>query len=190
MLNLEDLNISYLIVSPESQNNTQEHNKVCCDKLCSILYSKDYTIIPIKGYYNGVFENSYIAYSNETNDDLRKDAIFLMGELFQDSLIIKYKNEKSPKRVNSNGSEKLLKPVIYQLDESSKTFIYNGLSFSFIDQKRYQYLSNKSEIKTGMIVEFNNNTSWVEKRVVNLDDEYEKMYKLLMRYGKLRTCID
>jgi len=189
MFNLEDRNISYLIISPEKKSNSIKENKVSCDKACSILYSKDYTVIPITGYRNGTHGNSFIAISNDENNALRKDAIYLLDELYQDSLIVKYKNESLPKKISYDGSEKLVKPVIYELNESDTTYVYNGLSFSFIEQRRYKFLSNKSELRKGMIVEFLNNEKWVEKQIADIDTEYDKMYKLLMRYGKLRTCI-
>jgi hypothetical protein len=77
---------------------------------------------------------------------------------------------------------------IYDSNINNKTYIYNGLSFTFNDKKRYHFLNYKDELKNGMIVEFFNNDKWIERKIVNIDIEYEKMYKLLIKYNKLRVC--
>jgi hypothetical protein len=41
-----------------------------------------------------------------------------------------------------------------------------------------------------MIVEFYNNDQWIEKVVENIDVEYERLYKLLIKYNKLRVCME
>ena len=42
------------------------------------------------------------------------------------------------------------------------------------------------ELKNGMIIEYFNNNKWNELPVNNLDTQYDKMFKLLMKYDKLR----
>lgn len=190
MLNLEDKNIAYLIISPEKEDKSLMDNKNSCDKLQTILYSKGYTIIPVTGYYHGNYEKSFIAVSIDDNDTIRKDAIFLLDEFQQDSVIVKYKGESSPVKILSNGSEKLLSLSIYSDNSDNKTYLYNGFSFSFNERKRYKFLSDKSQLRVGMVIEFLNNDKWIEKEVINLELEYERMYKLLIKYGKLRTAID
>jgi|GEM_PF-3720472 len=186
MFNLSDINLSYILVSPENSENLEE-NKFLCTKLCNILYSKNYVVIPIKEYYNNVYKNSFIAIK-ENNDLIRKDAIYLIEELSQDYIIIKYKGESIAKKLLNDGSEKLLDIVIYESESNVKKYLYDGLSFSFLDQKRYQIINNKSQLKKGMIVEFFNNDKWIEKEINDIDIEYEKMYKLLIKYNKLRVC--
>lgn len=185
MFNLHGKNTSYIIVSPENSSDS-EIDRINCEKVYSILYSKDYSVIPIKGYFNGQFENSFIGISNDCNNVLRKDAIFLLEELSNKNMIIKYHNEEYPKMIFSDGSEVILNASIYEINENYKTYIYNGLSFSFTPQKRYRYLSNRLELKNDMIVEYFNNDNWVEKKILNVEIEYNNMYKLLMQYGKLR----
>lgn len=189
MFNLTDKNISYLLISPEKNSNSVDENKIVCDKLCTLLYSRNYIIIPIMGYYEGQKENSFIAIQNDTNE-IRTDAIYLIEEFDQESIIVKYKDEVSAKRILSDGSESLLEVSIYESESKGKTYIYNGVSFSFLEQKRYQLLTDKSQLRKGMVIEFFNNNRWVEKRIDNIDVEYDKMYKLLMRYSKLRICTD
>jgi len=189
MFNLTDKNISYLLVSPEKMSNSIEENKIVCDKLCTLLYSRNYIVIPIIGHYDGRIENSFIGIQN-SNNEVRKDAIYLIEEFDQDSIIVKYKDETSAKKILNDGSERLLEISIYESESSVKSYIYNGVSFSFLDQKRYQILTEKSQLKKGMVVEFFSNDRWIEKKVDNIDIEYEKMYKLLMRYSKLRICTE
>ena len=38
-----------------------------------------------------------------------------------------------------------------------------------------------------MIVEYFNNNQWSEKVVENPNDEWERMYKLLLKYDKVRV---
>lgn len=182
MLNLFEKNLSYLIVSPDG-------NPVIFERICTILYSRDYTIIPIKSWYRQQYGQAFIAFSLTNSNSLREDAIYLMDDFFQNSVIVKYKNEESPKIIHRDGSERLLETKIYS-DTDSKIYIYNGVSFSFTEQKRYNLLNNKDQIKKGMIVEYFNNNKWNKKEVVDVETEYEKMYKLLIKYQKLRVALD
>lgn len=190
MFNLEGKNISYILISPEKQDKSLLDNKNACEKLQTILYAKGYTLLPVTGYYQGNYERSFIAISADDNDTVRKDAIFLIDEFDQDSVIVKYKGEDSPVKILNNGSEKLLSLSIYGDNSDNKTYLHNGLSFTFLERKRYQFLTDKSQLRVGMMVEFLNNDKWIEKKVINLDLEYEKLYKLLIKYGKLRTEIN
>lgn len=188
MFNLSDPNIGYIIISSQNDLTPNADIKYRSDKLANILYAKQYTLIPVTGYYDQRYEKSYIAVNVEDNDRLRNDAIYLMDEFDQDSVIVKYLNETSAKKILSDGSELPLGIAIYDSDLKNKTYIYNGVSFSFIEQKRYYFPKEKKELKPGMIVEFFNNNKWNSKQIVNLDTEYDKMYKLLMKYEKLRIC--
>ena len=179
MINLNDENISYILASSESQLES--------NKLCNILYSKGYSIISITGYQNGVYDKSYIAISESDNDQLRMDAIYLNEEFQKKYTLVKYKNENTAKRVNQDGSENLMDILLYESDNSNKIYICDGISFSFKEKQRYFFPSSKSQLKSGMIVEFFNNEKWKERIILNLENEYDKMYKLLMKYNKLRV---
>lgn len=186
MLNLLDKNIAYLLISPEKTTNTQLENHVNCERLCSILYSKGFTILPIQGYYNQRYEKSFLAFTDDNNDDLRFESIYLMDMFQQDSIIVKYRGEDFASKVFNDGSEKTLSLAIYDSEGKDKSYLYNGLSFTFLENKKYFFPNKKEDIKNGMIVEYFNNNKWNQKKVTNVEMEYEKMFKLLMKYEKLR----
>ena len=54
------------------------------DDMVSVLYAKNYQIIPIQGYYQGQYEDCVIAFSNIDNDELRKDLVFLLNHFHQE----------------------------------------------------------------------------------------------------------
>lgn len=185
MFNLQDSNISYLIITPSTDSFNE---KFLCEKLSNILYGKDYTVIQISGYQNQKYEKSFFAICPDDNDRLRNDALYLINEFNQDSIIIKYRDEIDAKKILSNGSELLLGLSIYESEPKNKIYIHNGISFSFTEQKRYIFPKSKEELKSGMIVEFFNNNKWIQKKITDIDSEYDKMYKLLIKYEKLRVC--
>lgn len=176
MLNLKDSKISYLLVEDSSD-------------LTSYLYSRDYFLLEIKGYYQGQFENSILAFTGISNDELRSDAIHLINYFNQSNIIVKYREETTAKRINENGSEQPLGILLYNTDSEKKSYIYDGLSFSFIEQQLYYFPKKKEDFKSGMIVECFSNNKWVEKRVVDPETEFAKMYNLLMKYNKIRIPV-
>ena len=56
-MNLQGQNISYVILSSDR-----------LDDMISILYAKEYQVIPIKGYYRGQYEDSVMAFGMVVND--------------------------------------------------------------------------------------------------------------------------
>ena len=186
MFNLSDPNISYLIISPEKDFLQSFENNLSCERICSILYSKDYTIIPIKSYFEGKYDKSFIAINSGDNDDLRMDSIYLMDNFGTDSVIAKYSKEVNPSRIDKNGSEKPMILTVYDSNLENKSYLFNGISFSFSEQKRYFFPKKKDDLKSGMIIEYFNNNRWVPKQVSNVDTEFERMYKLLIKYEKVR----
>ena len=178
MLNLKDPNISYILISSDNINN-----------LTSYLYSREYYLLDIKGYCHEKFENSLIAFSEMSNNDLRKDAIHIMTYFGQENLIIKYKDEVNPKRIYENGSEQPLGIIMYNTDIEKISYIYEGVSFSFVEQQLYYFPKKSYDFKTGMVVECFSNNKWVEKKVVNPELEFNKMYNLLMKYNKIRIPV-
>ena len=188
MFNLSDPNISYMLISPEKGDNLPSGNNLNCERVCNILYSKDYTIIPVTGYCEGKYEKSFIAVCpSDDNDSLRFDAIYLMDKFDQNDVIVKYKGDNAATKVESNGSEKPMSVAIYDSNLKNKTYLYNGVSFSFVEKKRYFFPKKKEDLKSGMIVEYFNNNKWIEKQIFNVDNEYEKMFKLLIKYEKIRV---
>ena len=156
--------------------------------MLSILYAKNYQVLPIQGYYNDKFENSAMAFSTGDNDELRKDLIFLLNQFHQDCGIIKYFGETGAKKVFKDGSEKPLGIVLYNTDSDNISYLYNGLSFSFVEQTRYWKPTKKEDFKIGMIVEYLNNKNWIKKEVKNPDDEFKNLYQLMIKYDKIRVA--
>jgi len=159
------------------------------DDMISILYAKEYQILPLQGYYQGQYENSAMAFSSVDNDELRKDLIFLLNHFHQDCGIIKYIGEKNAKKVFRDGSEKPLGITLYNTDSENISYLYNGLSFSFVEQTRYWKPNKKEDFKVGMIVEYLSNNKWYQKKVENPKQEWDDMYKLLSKYDKLRVAV-
>jgi hypothetical protein len=157
------------------------------DDMISILYAKDYQIIPLRGYYQGQYEDSAMALSSIDNDELRKDLIFLLNQFHQDCGIIKYIGETNAKKVFRDGSEKPMGITLYNTDSENISYLYNGLSFSFVEQVRYWKPTKIEDFRVGMIVEYLNNNKWYQKKVENPKQEWDDMYKLLSKYDKLRV---
>ena len=176
MNGLKEINTSYIII---------ESNRI--DAIMSFLYAKEYKILQIQGYFEGVFDDAIIAYGKTDNDDLRRDSLFILDSFHCDSAVIKYIGESDIKKVYKDGTETLLEAILYNTDSNFKTYIYEGLSFSFTNKTRYWKPTKKEDFKVGMIVEYLSNNKWYEKIVKNPTDEWEKMYKLMSKYEKLRV---
>lgn len=174
---LKDPKVSYLLSSSERMDN-----------LISYLYSRDYRLLDIKGYYDNVFDDCVFAFSNLTNDELRTDALRILEGSHQESLIIKYRDDINAKRIFKDGQEIPLSVILYNTDSNNKSYIHDGVSFSFVEGKNYSFPKGRKDFKNGMIVELFSNKKWVEKKVIDVDSEYEKMYNLLIKYNKIRIA--
>jgi hypothetical protein len=104
-------------------------------------------------------------------------------------IIVKYSKEDSPKRISNSGEEHPLGIIVYNTDSEKKSYIYEGVSFSFIEQQLYYFPSKKEDFKKGMLVEFLNNNNWIQKRVNDPESEYNNMYSLLIKYNKIRIPV-
>lgn len=175
MISLDQATSSYMIISAD-------------DSIESTLYGRDYSIIPIKEFFQGTYGDSLISYGRVDNDNLRQDTLFLLNRFNKESAIIKYLGESVIRKIFKDGSEVQVDLTMYSTDFDKISYLYNGYSFSFTEKKRYFFPTKKEEIKIGMIVEFFNNNKWVEKKVSNPELEYDKLYKLLMKYNKLRIA--
>jgi hypothetical protein len=176
MLGLEQPNTSYMLIS--SSDNL--------DQIISVLYAKNYQVLPIKGYFEGVFEDSIMAFGRVENDDLRNDALFILGHFNEKTTIVKYLGESEAKKVFFNGSEEPMEIVMFNTNESNKSYIHSGISFSFVEKTRYWKPKSQDDLKIGMIIEYQNNNKWCERIVRNPNEEWEKLYKLLTKYDKVR----
>ena len=173
-MNLENTEISYLLISSDK-----------LDDIISVLYSRDYQMLEMKKYTDGVYNDSILAYGIIDNDTLRKDIILILDKFDVQSVIIKYKGDKKPRRLMNNGFEKPLSVTKYNEDCNS-SYIYKGMSFSFFEEKRYWIPKKKDDFRVGMIVEYFSNNTWNEKLVENPNDEWDRMYKLMLKYDKIR----
>ena len=176
MLDLKSPQISFLLLSSDSA-------------LSSYLYSRDYYIIDIKEYYEGKFEDSILAFTSIESNELRRDSIHIMEHFGQECAIIKYKDDSSPKKIFRDGQERPMDVILYNTDSNNRSYILNGLSFSFVDEQQYYIPRKKDDFKVGMIVELFSNNKWIEKKVHNPEIEFEKMYALLMKYNKIRIPV-
>lgn len=177
MIDLSNPQLSFILLSSDN-----------LDDMMSILWAKNYHIIPIQGYYQEQYENSALAFSDIDNDELRKDFIFLLNHLNQNCGIIKYKEETGAKKIFNDGSEKPLGIVLYNTDADNISYLYNGVSFSFVEQTRYWIPKTKEDFKVGMVVEYFNNKNWIKKEVKNPEDEWINLYQLLIKYDKIRVA--
>jgi hypothetical protein len=190
MFNLTDPSISFILISPEIKGYSHLDNNLNCERLCSVFYSKDYTVVPLQGYHKKSFEKSFLGLSPATNnDEIRSDVLHILEFLDIKSAIIKYLGEKDPIKIDKNGQETLLSFSVYESGEESKIYIHNGVSFSFKEQKRYFFPKKKADLKQGMDVEYFNNNKWNSKKIVHLEQEFDKMYNLLIKYEKLRVAM-
>lgn len=178
MLDLKNPQISFLLLT--------SHN---IGALSSYLYSRDYYILEIKEYYDGKFEDSILAFTSIESNELRRDTIHIMEHFSQECAIIKYKDDHSIKKILKDGVERSMDVILYNTDSNNRSYIYNGLSFSFIEQQQYFIPKKKDDFKVGMIVELFSNNKWIEKKVHNPETEFDKMYALLMKYNKIRIPV-
>jgi hypothetical protein len=178
MLDLKNPKISYILVSSGDIRS-----------LTSYLYSREYYLLDIKGYYEGKFEDSLLAFTEMKSDDLKKDCLHIMEHFDQDCVIIKYKDENSAKKLFRDGQEKPLGILLYNTDSNNKSYIHDGLSFSFVEQQLYYFPTKKEDFKSGMVIECYSNNKWVEKCVQNPELEFEKIYALMMKYNKIRIAV-
>jgi hypothetical protein len=173
-MNLENTKISYLLISSDKLND-----------IISVLYSRDYQILEMKNYESGSFNDSILAYGTIDNDLLRNDIVFLLDKFNIEYVIAKYKGETKPRKIFNIGSEKILSVTKYN-ENSESSYIYKGMSFSFFEEKRYWIPKQKEDFRVGMIVEYFNNNQWNEKLVENPNEEWDNIYKLMLKYNKIR----
>jgi hypothetical protein len=178
MLDLKNPQISYILVSAES-----------IVALTSYLYSRDYHLLDIKGYYDGKFEDSVMAFTNLSPDEIRQDCLHIMDHFDQDCVILKYKDQTSAVKIFRDGQERPMGILLYNTDSNNKSYIHDGLSFSFVEQQLYYFPKKKEDFKSGMIIECFSNNNWQERIIYNVDTEFDKMYKLLMKYNKIRIPV-
>ncbi len=176
-MNLIDKSSSYMLISSDK-----------IDDITSVLWSRNFSIIDIKSHKNGLKEDCIIAYPNKIdNNSIREDSIFLMDRFFEKDIIVKYSGEDHFTKISTDGSEDLLEMILYDTDYENRTsYLYEGLSFSFKEKIRYSKPKSKDDLKIGMIVEYHNKGKWVGYEIKNPQEDYDKLFKLLIKYDKVR----
>jgi hypothetical protein len=160
------------------------------DDVMSVLWAKDYKVIPIQNYYKGVYENSIISYlPSADNSELKTEVSFLMKHFKLENVIVKYLNETDAKRISNNGNIKPLDISMYNNDFENKSYLLNGISFSFLEKKQYWKPKTKDDLKVDMVVEYNNKGKWYSKIVKNPSDDYDRFLKLFIKHEKVRVAI-
>lgn len=173
-MDLEGRDMSYIIASSDNIN-----------QLVSYLYAKDYTIVEISGYYNDKFENSIICWG-QSNEDIIRDSRMIINEFNQESVIFKLSGDTNAKKM-SNDKTKDLGVVMYNTDSKNRSYIHNGISFSFVEKMDYKFPKTKSDLKNGMVVEcYSNSGDWIKRTIRDLDSEYPKVYDTLSKYNRVR----
>lgn len=178
MLNLNDVNVSYFIMSSKQIDATK-----------TLLWAKEWEVIPLKGYYEGVLEDSVLAYKDCSNEELKEEATFMLKTFKEDSCIIKYKGKKNPNKLDYIGKESDLSEAFFNQESPNKSYLYNGVFFSFNEVKSYKIIESKEELKNGIIVEYFDNKNWKQKIINNKESEWEDFFKLMVKYNKVRIAI-
>jgi len=186
-MNLDNVKAYYILISAYSNQQDDYTNRIMSSNLEDALYLMDYKLYKLG---NGTNRIAYIAHkesvTEEDNNDLRYDAIELMDKFYQNSVIVKYYNEKKPKRILQDGSERPVRITNFNGDMNN-SFYSEGASFSFVDEQEYFTPNKPTDIKEGMIVEVkNNHNEWIPREVINSEREWEKMYKILVKYNRIR----
>ena len=91
MFNLSDINLSFMMLSPEHPMFSTLENNHRNNTFLNMLYSMNYSIFPVYAYDKGTHEKNYLAVCSEDNDKLREEAIFMMNQFGKNEIIIKYK---------------------------------------------------------------------------------------------------
>ncbi|CAG7581308.1 MAG: hypothetical protein SLAVMIC_00778 [uncultured marine phage] len=189
-MKLNEKSAYYMIVSGTHPMQDEYTNRVFTSKLEDALYLKEYKIVKLGNGHDNISFLAYKENAEDNNNELRYDAIELMDSFYQDSVIVKYYNESKVKRILKDGSERTVGLSNYNGD-TDNSYFNEGFSFSFVDQEEFFIPKKSSDIKVGMIVEIKNNKNqWTPKEVVNPEKEWNKMYHLLVKYGRIRCLKD
>lgn len=156
----------------------------------SYLYAKGYSVDQLSVYVapNELYD-AYICTSEclDSDDDyVRKSALEFIEDEIITECIIHYKNY-GVIRLRTDGYEEPTLCSVYNLTTTYPIYIKDSISYSFPKSDRYINITDRSQLRVGMLVELFNNGEWVEKFVSNIDEEYEKIYKLFIKYNKIRT---
>lgn len=170
------LNDNYIIVP----------NNIHINEQINYLSVKDYNIIYIDERRGDMLYTSLFCVKNNiTDDELKADAMFIINSMDADKLIIKYNNDKNANELVKNNEYPLI--ILNNYDINAYNYIINGNYISFRRSKQYWIPEKKEDFTKGMILEYFNNNKWNIQKVNDPEKEYDDMYKLLLKYKKLRV---
>lgn len=175
MLDFENSNASFLICPNFS------------DDVMSYLYSKSYSIFPVRKVEGDKVTENYICINTSDNISLLSDSSKLINDLNVGSVIIKYFEDVNIYEILRDN--KRLVEVKYYSEGNEAKYLHDKYVFSFISKKTYSFPKDISDFREGMIVECLSNDNWIKKSINNVSLEYDKIYKLLIKYNKVRIPI-
>lgn len=189
-MDLLNENVYFIIASAYSEKNDDYTNSLLTSQLEDRLYRNEFTLIPFTKKGGG---KSFLAFKENAtnNNELRYEAIEINDTYYQDSVYVKYYGECVIKKVLKSGSEINTKLTNYNDLEEETTFYNENYAFSLIDLQSYFKPQSKKDFKEGMVVEILNNKGyWIPREVDNVQEEWDNMYKLLIKYGRVRILND
>ncbi len=181
LIDLLENNISYILI---------ECNQLYLDKLSNVLYSNDYTLLNLTSYSNNQYRKNILAITSDDNNTIRKNTINIIQEFNLEGIYVKYNDQKVLTFIDTLGKEYINDIKFYDNDINKKQYIFEGVSFTINKIDRYYFPKTKNDLKNGLVVEIYNNNNWIERDIYNIDIEYDRMYKLLMKYEKVRIKIN
>lgn len=155
----------------------------------SYLYGKGYSVDEIVVYVapNTLFK-AFICTSEYINDDdeVRRSAIELQNDNIISECLINY-NNYGVVRLRKDGYEEQTICKVYETDTTYPIYIKDNISYSYPTSDRYIPITNKDQLRIGMLVELYSNGEWLEKFVDNLTVDYDNIYSLFIKHNKIRT---
>lgn len=168
-----DLNINkltYIII-----DNIQEYK--------NILIGNGYALYEMLSH-NGIgYSNSYIAIINSEDEKIEEDCNTLIQNGL-DKFFVKY--NKKDKIYKYENNKYKLQEITYFPIEINESYNINNATFKFKNLKEYTNIKDKEELKNGMVVEVCDKNKWISKTIQNIDEEYDTIYKLMIKYNKVR----
>lgn len=156
------------------------------DRMMNFLWARGFKLAPLKSYWRKKYYKNVIAIKDLSNNELRNEVIYILDKLNIKRGIIKYKGEDKLKRIDNDGTENKLDVVYYNTNDNVITYIYDDVAFSLKKSKEYWTPKSKNDFKMGMIVEYFNKDNWVQHKINNPSEEWDGLFKLLLKYNKVR----
>lgn len=164
----------YILIVPKNE-----------EAVCSYLWSVDYDIDYMKTDKGDTVLIADLPYVESKR--LKYDISNLYNLSIIERAYIKYDNSGYIHEVFSGGEEESFKITYFPTNENTEFFIYKNYSFSINNFKKYWKPSEEKDFKEGMVVELLNNNNWITMKVENPQKEFNDIYKLFIKYDKIRV---